>query len=207
MYRPRKSNVIFRFFSWYIDFIISKDFNSVQFNKLDVPQNASILLLANHFSWWDGFFMYYINKKQFKRNFHVLVSEHNYKKVRFLKYLGAFAAKKGGRDVLETLDFAATLLENPNNLVLFFPQGKLESNHLKSINFEKGVSRIVRNAKGNIQIVFAATFIDYFEDRKPTAISYLSIHKPVVYESLQVLKNAYNQHYRSALLKQTEKAV
>lgn len=207
MYNPRKSNIIIRFFSWYISFIIRKDFNSFQVNKVEIPADASILLLANHFSWWDGFLMYYINKKHFKKEFYVLVNEDNYLKVRFLKYLGAFAAKKGGRDVLQTLDFAATLLENPNNLLLFFPQGKLESNHLKSINFEKGVSRIARNGKSKVQIVFAATFIDYFEDRKPTAFSYLSVHKPAVYESLQVLKNAYNQHYRSALTKQTEKTV
>ena len=207
MYKPRKNNLILRFFSWYIDFIIGKDFSSFAFNNVDFSKESSVLLLSNHFSWWDGFLMYYINRKHFKKNFYVLVTEKNYTTVKFLKYLGAFASKKGGRSIIETLEFAESLLEEPDNLLLFFPQGKLKSNHLETIDFEKGVGRIVKTGKSNFQIIFASTFIDYFDQRKPTAYTSLSLHKQEIYESVQVLKNSYNQHYRSALKKQKEKTV
>lgn len=207
MHKPKENRLIFKFFSWYIGYIIGKDFSSFNFNKVDVESDNSILLLANHFSWWDGFLMFHVNKIVFKKKFHVLVNEENYLQVKFLKYLGAFASKTKGKDILETLDFASSLLDNPDNLVLFFPQGKLESNHVKTVSFEKGVGRLLKNGKNNVTVVFAATLIDYFENRKPTASTYLMVHNPPVYQSLQVLKGAYNQHYQSALIKQMEKAV
>ncbi|UKT64161.1 1-acyl-sn-glycerol-3-phosphate acyltransferase [Pedobacter mucosus] len=166
--------------------------------------DSSVLILANHFSWWDGFLLFYINKKVFKKQFHVLVNAENYMKVRFLRYLGAFAAENRGKDVLETLSYAGELLNNPENLILIFPQGKLYSNHLKSISFEKGVMQLINSSKKKINIVFAATFIDYFSKRKPSAYTYLQNWENEEYINLQVLKSAYNKHYDQSVVKQTQ---
>lgn len=204
MYQPRKNSFIFNFFSWYISFIIKKDFSSFDHESPAFKKETAILVLANHFSWWDGFFLFYINKKIFKKNFHVLVNANNYKKVGFLKYLGAFAAENKGKDVLETLNYAGKLLDNPSNLVLVFPQGKLFSNHVKSISFEKGVMQMINASQKKISIVFAATFIDYFSKRKPSAYTYLQNWESEEYISLQLLKSAYNKHYDHAVVKQTQ---
>jgi len=204
MYLPRKNNFIYRFFSWYIEYILKKDFVSLQYDKVDTNEDASILILANHFSWWDGFFIFYINKKLFRKQFHVLVNAENYSKVGFLKYLGAFAAKNSGRDVLEMLNYAAKLLEDQNNLVLVFPQGKLYSNHLKNITFEKGVMQIIKSCHKRFNIIFAATFVDYFSKRKPSAKTYLQHWESEEYMSLQLLKSAYNKHYDQSVVKQTQ---
>lgn len=204
MYQPRKNNLIFSFFSWYIQFIIKKDFTAFHFDSIETKSDASILILANHFSWWDGFFIFYLNKKVFKKQFHVLVNADNYNKVSFLKYLGAFAAEGKGKDVLDTLSYAGELLDDPNNLVLVFPQGKLYSNHLKSISFEKGVMQMINASKKKINIIFAATFIDYFAKRKPSACTYLQNWETEEYVSLQLLKSAYNKHYDQSVIKQTQ---
>ncbi|WP_246862702.1 1-acyl-sn-glycerol-3-phosphate acyltransferase [Pedobacter sp. KBS0701] len=196
--------MIFSFFSWYIQFIIKKDFASFQYDQMEVKPEASILVLANHFSWWDGFFLFYINKKVFKKQFHVLVNAENYNKVGFLRYLGAFAAENKGKDVLETLNYAGKLLDNPQNLVLVFPQGKLYSNHLKGISFEKGVMQMINASQKKISIFFAATFIDYFSKRKPSAYTYLQHWENEEYVSLQLLKSAYNKHYDQSVVKQTQ---
>lgn len=204
MYQPRKNNLIFSFFSWYIQFIIKKDFLAFKYGEVEIKQDAAILVLANHFSWWDGFFLFYINKKVFKKQFHVLVNAENYTKVGFLKYLGAFAAENKGKDVLETLNYAGKLLNNPENLVLVFPQGKLYSNHLKNISFEKGVMQMINASQKKINIIFAATFIDYFSKRKPSAYTYLQHWENEEYVSLQLLKSAYNKHYDQSVIKQTQ---
>ncbi|MFD2284512.1 glycerol acyltransferase [Pedobacter petrophilus] len=204
MYHPRKNNLIYRFFSWYIEYIIKKDFASLKYNNIDIKANASILILANHFSWWDGFFIFYINKKFFKKQFHVLVNAENYGKVGFLKYLGAFAAAHTGKDVLGMLNYAGQLLDDKNNLVLIFPQGKLHSNHLKNITFEKGVMQIIKSSQKRLNIIFAATFVDYFSTRKPTAHTYLQNWESEEYMSLQLLKSAYNKHYDQSVVKQTQ---
>lgn len=204
MYQPRKNTIIYKFFSWYIQYIIKKDFAAFNYDQIETKQDAALLVLANHFSWWDGFFIFYINKKFFKRQFHVLVNVENYKKVGFLKYLGAFAAENKGKDVLETLNYAGKLLNDPKNLVLVFPQGKLYSNHSRTINFKKGVMQMINSSQKKIDIVFAATFVDYFAKRKPTAQTYLQQWETEEYVSLQLLKSAYNKHYDQSVVKQTQ---
>ena len=204
MYEPRKNTIIYKFFSWYISFIIGKDFAAFKYDQVAIEKDASILVLANHFSWWDGFFIFYLNKLHFNKNFHVLVNAENYNKVTFLKYLGAFAAENRGKDVLETLSYAGKLLDDPKNLVLVFPQGKLHSNHLKTISFEKGVMQMIKSSKKKINVVFACALIDYFAKRKPTVYTYLQNWENEAYVSLQLLKSAYNKHYENSVIKQTK---
>ncbi|TDG37927.1 glycerol acyltransferase [Pedobacter changchengzhani] len=204
MYHPRKNKLIYRFFCWYIQYLIDKDFDAFNYNNLKPNQDASILILANHFSWWDGFFIFYINKKLFKKNFHVLVNEENFKKVGFLKYVGAFAAEHKGKDIIDMLSYAGKLLDDANNLVLVFPQGKLYSNHVKGITFEKGVMQMIKASTKKIDIIFSTTLIDYFAKRKPTANTYLQKWETEEYVSLQLLKSAYNKHYEQAVSKQTK---
>ncbi|RZJ40977.1 MAG: glycerol acyltransferase, partial [Chryseobacterium sp.] len=195
MYYPKKNSFIYNFFSWYIQFIIKKDFSKFKHDDAPINSDASILVLCNHFSWWDGFLIFYLNKKVFKKQFHVLVNAENYRKVGFLKYLGAFAPENKGKDVLETLAYAGKLLDDPQNLVLIFPQGKLHSNHEKNIKFEKGVMQVINSSQKKLNIIFAAIFIDYFSERKPSAYTYLQNWENEEYVSLQLLKSEYNKHY------------
>jgi hypothetical protein len=197
MHQSRKNSAVFSIFSWYIRYIISRDFSSHNFNKIDVNPNEAVLLLANHFSWWDGFLMFQLNKLLFKKEFHVLVAEEDYKTHWFLKYFGAFAAEHTGKDVVGTLIHAGQLLNDPNNLVLLFPQGKLYSAYVSSIAFEKGVMQVVNESKKKFQIVFAANVIDY-SARKPAVYTYLKPWEAEEYMSLQLLKREYNKHYDQA---------
>ena len=204
MYQSQKSPLIFKFFSWYVTYIIKKDFSSYNFNKLQIKENEAVLLLANHFSWWDGFLMFYLNKKLFKKQFHVLVTKEDYEKLWFLKYLGAFAAETKGKDVVQTLTYAGSLLDDPDNLVLMFPQGKLYTSYIGSISFEKGVMQVVNASRKKFQTIFSANLTDYFGGRKPEARSYLTTWEAEEYVSLQLLKSEYNKHYGYAVKSQSK---
>jgi hypothetical protein len=96
------------------------------------------------------------------------------------------------------------LLDNPDNLVLIFPQGELYSSHSVSIQFEKGVNRIIASSKKQFQYVFAAILTDYFDRRKPSIKIYLEHWEAQEYNSLQIIKSAYNKHYEQALKQQME---
>jgi hypothetical protein len=199
MYLPRKSPVLFKIFSWYIDQLIKRDFASYNFNRIPVKGDEAILLLSNHFSWWDGFLMFQLNRKSFNKKFYVLVTADDYEKYWYLKFLGAFAAVNKGKDVVETLTYAGGLLDDPDNLVLVFPQGKLYSSYTNSIVFEKGVMQIINASKKKFQIVFAATLTDYFDRRKPSIKTSLRNWEAEEYVSLQLLKSEYNKHYEQAI--------
>ncbi|KHJ37557.1 2-acyl-glycerophospho-ethanolamine acyltransferase [Pedobacter glucosidilyticus] len=204
MVTPKENRLIYRFFSWYIQYIIKKDFSSFSFNKIEVDKDKAILLLANHCSWWDGFLLFYLNKIYLKKKFHVMIVEDTAKKVWFMKYLGAFSVQKQSRSVVNSLQYAAQLLENPNNLVLIFPQGQLFSNHVSSIGFEKGLLHIVQNTSKKFQYLFAVSLFDYFQNRKPSVSIYLKEWQAQEYTSLQVIKNEFNKHYDDAKSQQSK---
>ena len=193
-----RKKIVVRFFTWYISRIIANDFSSFTFNKVDVDKSKAILLVANHFSWWDGFLMYQLNRLVFKKNFHVLVTEKNYKNVGFLKYLGAFPVKKKSRSMMESLNYAGGLLNDQKNLVLVFPQGRLFSNHVEEVRFEKGLMYIVNASQKNFQYLLSASFVDYFEKRKPSVTCYLRTCNGAEFASIDSIKTAYNNHYETS---------
>lgn len=203
MLEPRQNKLVFQFFSWYIKRIIRSDFKELKFNRTEFSKDQAILLLANHSSWWDGFLMFQINRLYFKKKFYVMITEENYRKVWFLKYLGSFSVKKNSRSAIETLEYAGKLLNNPDNLVLIFPQGKLYSGHVDEIQFQKGLINLINSSNRKFQYIFAASFIDYFEYRKPILTCYLQEWKGAEFTSLQLIKSAYNKHYETSRLKQT----
>lgn len=206
MHKSHKNSVVFGFFSWYIRFIIKRDFSAYAFNNFRIKKEEAVLLLANHFSWWDGFLMFQLNRLLFKKEFHVLVTSEDYKKHWFLKYVGAFAGAGKGKDVVETLLYAGELLNDPNNLVLVFPQGRLYSVYNNNIAFEKGVMQLVNASKKKFQIIFAANLVD-FSARKPKVQTYLDSWEAEEYMSLQLLKSEYNKHYAEAVKTQNKVAV
>ncbi len=207
MLEPRKNWIIFKFFSWYINRIIKSDFQELKFNKISIDQSKSILLIANHFSWWDGFVLFQINRLYFRKNFHVMITQENYQKVWFMKYLGSFSVKKNSRSIIETLEYAGHLLDDPKNLVLIFPQGKLYSGHVEQIQFEKGLMNLINVSSKTFQYIFAASFTDYFENRKPTINCFLQEWEGAEFTSLQLIKSAFNKHYELSRQNQTAAAV
>ncbi len=206
MHYPRKNGLISKFYSWYFGYLFKSNFSKFNYNKLTFKEDRAILVLANRFSWWDGFMLFQLNKKIFKRQFHVLVTSSDYQNVSYLKYFGAFAPENKGKDVIETLTYAGFLLDDPKNLVLIFPQGKIKSSHSHSVSFEKGVVQVINASKKNFQLVFSVILTDYFNKQKPEADAYLHKWQAEEYISLQLLKSEYNKHYVNAISKQSQKA-
>ncbi len=150
--------------------------------------------------------MFHLNKVVFKKEFHVLVTKEDYQRQRYLKYLGAFASEPKGKDVFETLTYAGQLLDDPKNLVLLFPQGRLYSSYVNNISFEKEVMHLINASKKKFQMVFSATLTNCFGKRKPKMKSYLCTWEAEEYISLQLLKREYNKHYTEAVHKQIKKS-
>jgi 1-acyl-sn-glycerol-3-phosphate acyltransferase len=203
MIYPKNNRFIRAFFHRYIGYIIKKNFQAFQFNTVSVNPDKSVLLLANHFGWWDGFLLYWLNYKLFKKKFHIMILEDTVKKVFFLKYMGAFSVVKNSRSMLESLNYAAELLHDPQNLVLIFPQARLYSNFVDDLHVERGLLKVMKQAAGQFQYMFAATFIEYFQHQKPTIYSYVQPY-PNEISTMEELKGRFQQHYHSAKQQQTQ---
>ncbi len=107
--------------------------------------------------------------------------------------------------MLESLNYAAELLNQPGNLLLMFPQGKLYSNFVNRVHFEQGLLKIMKKAEGKFQLLFAATFIQYLKHKKPSVTVYLKTEDERYSDkSIDELQSAYQQHYDAGKLQQTE---
>lgn len=203
MIYPKNNRFIRAFFHRYIGYIIGRNFQAFQFNAIQVAPDKSILLLANHFGWWDGFLLYWLNYKLFKKKFHIMILEDTVRKVFFLKYMGAFSVVKNSRSMLESLNYAADLLNDPQNLVLIFPQARLYSNFVDDLHVERGLLKVMKQAAGKFQCIFAATFIEYFQFKKPTIYTYVQPHEHAI-NTIEELKHGFQQHYHSAKQQQIQ---
>ena len=199
----KKNIFINRIIHYYVKWIVARQFHEVLFNNVEIDKNKSVLLIANHFSFWDGLILYCVTQTLLKKQYHVMVEEKTVHMLQYLKFAGAFSINKKSRDIIESLDYAARLLDDPQNMVLIFPQGKLFSNYVEDVHFDKGVLRIMKKAQGKYRLIFASTFIQYFKHKKSTATVYLKSDNNN-YTTITELKEAYQQHYSSSKLLQTE---
>lgn len=202
MLTPKDSSLAKRFWDWYIHRIIHKDFQGIETNdSFPVYPHKSLLVLANHFSWWDGFFLWQLNRGVFNKKYHVMMLEQELLKNKFLRTAGAFSIDRSNmRKAVESLNYAADLLETPSNMVLMFPQGQIESQHVKKPTFRSGVIRIAKKVKTPVQILFCINTIDYLSERKPTIYSHLKEYDGPI--ELEEMRKAFHSHYLDCQHKQ-----
>ena len=167
-----------------------------------IPENQSILLLQNHFSWWDGYWSYLLCQKTFKRKFHVMMLEEQLSKRLFLHRCGFFSVKKNSREALDSLSYSSDLLKNPKNLVAIYPTGKFLTQHQQIMPFQKGIERIIKGETQHIAIVLAVFLIDYFGYAKPEIRIYLENYSGE--RTAKDIENAYHSFYQTCISKQTE---
>jgi 1-acyl-sn-glycerol-3-phosphate acyltransferase len=205
------------FFGFYVKLSIYFHFNSVSLIKIDEnnsidnlrvypffsfsskpkvskPSNRPLLLLCNHYSWWDGLLVYVWNKHYVGKKFKVMTLRKTLIFNRTLNYIGGYSVNPGHRSVLKSLQYTLQLLENPKNLVLIFPQGEISSNHIEKVKFQPGIKRIYDQINEEVEIVFMAGFIDYFGKRKPDIKLYVSTFIGV--KGMINLEEEYNRFYK-----------
>jgi hypothetical protein len=156
---------------------IRRNFHEVKIFGDIEERNLPMLIIANHFSWWDGIFVNYVNMKRFKRRFHFMMLEEQLEVYKFFRKLGGYSIKKNSRTMIETIRYTRELLKHKSNLVLMFPQGEIQSLYHSGFTFEQGIDRIVNKPDNEVQLLFIANLVDYFSHSKPTLYAYLREYK------------------------------
>ncbi len=164
---------LYAFFSGYGNWRIRRNFSPVVVSGEFHDAGKPILLLSNHLSWWDGLWANYLTRKVFRRKFYFMMLEEQLEKNPFFKYTGGYPVRKNTRQALESLNYTLELLTSPGNLVLLFPQGKIESLYTTDFHFERGVDLVLRRAGDSIQVIFLACLVDYFSKAKPGLYLYI----------------------------------
>lgn len=200
MIKGRHHWFLYPFFVWYGWMRMKRHFKKIHIAGKALENELSILLISNHFSWWDGFFIASLNKKKFHKKFHVMMLEDQLKKNWFFQYTGAFSVRKNSKSIIESLTYATELLQNPGNLITYFPQGQFESVNQEKLHFEKGVEWLLKNLKNEVQVIFVANQVDYFESAKPHLFMHFETYD-YRGKNLREIEDDYNAFYHSSALK------
>lgn len=196
--------IVYPFFKFYTKWKILRNFESVNFSGDYFEKGLPLLLIANHISWWDGFWVNYLNQKLFKRKFYFMMLEEQLNKYAFFKKTGGYSVKKGNRSILESIHYTAEILKDAGNAVLLFPQGEIQSVYESSFKFEKGIEKVLEAVENPMQIIFVVNMIDYFSGPKPGLYIYHREYADSNYKAA-TLQNEYNSFYHSCISEQQKK--
>lgn len=148
MLEANKSKLFEKIFAIYNRNLLKRRFNSLSVSGLDnfgkKEHNFPLLIYANHSSWWDGLVIFQILRK-FDFESYVMMEEKQLKNLRLFRKLGAFSViRENPREALKSVKYAVAILKKDSkNLVLIFPQGKIEPNDIRPIKFFNGISKIL----------------------------------------------------------------
>ena len=157
-------------FNLYIDKQFKKHFNGFKIvNQLPlIEKDKSLIILPNHFSWWDGFLIDYINRKLINRKFYILMLEEQLNRYWFFQKLGAFSINQNNpKSIIETSLYFKQLLKFNNSLISFYIQGKIEPFGYENITIKNGIKIFIKGNEQNTQLLPISFKFQYYEDKKP----------------------------------------
>ena len=204
MIEARQNKLYLGFISWYSRQLMKWHFKSIRIEGKHTISDAPILAISNHFSWWDGFIVQYLNQKKFRKNFYFMMLEEQLKKRMFLNKCGGFSVSKQPRELLESINHAAELLADNNNLVLIFPQGRIETKYRYPFVFERGIEEILKRTNSRVQILFIANVIDYFSHSNPSLFIYFQQADLGDLPVKARIEEAYNAFFSNCIAQQKE---
>lgn len=193
---------VYPFFQHYTRFLLKMKFHKVRISGEFTDENKPILLIANHVSWWDGFWAMYLNLSRLNRTFYFMMQENQLLKFKFFNKTGAFSVNKNSREIIQSLKYAASILEDKRNMLLMYPQGKIQTIYDNKFNFEKGIERILLEKNGKIQLVFSVNLIDYFSQPKPSLYIYVETYNGQF--SKDAIQLSYNEFYQNCVNNQKQ---
>ena len=179
-------------------------FNKMIINDIEIKPGHSYILMCNHFGFLDGLLAFYLcNKLLYKQNamrkLYIMSVKKQMEKKWWLQYLGSFSVDPGRRSIIESFEYAAEMLSQPGNLLLYYPQGELESLAIRHVKFDEGIYEIASRVKGNCQLLWSSNLIEYFESIKPSAYFNLLDCGTTSDFDFETLKEKVNQFHKTAI--------
>ena len=200
MLKANHTFFVSKFIKFFSIWKTNRSFHSVNIDDFIDDKSKPMILIANHFSWWDGFWMNYLNSKRFNRKFYFMMLEDQLEKRKFLLKCGGFSVNKSSKNLIETINYTIDLLKDNSNLVLIFPQGKIQTLYTQKFEFEKGIEHILKRNKSDVQIIFSANMIDYYSYEKPSLFIYLKKYDSLDY-SVDSIESSYNSFFSECIAK------
>ena len=157
-------------FQPYLTWVFKRHFHAIQLLGAlpEIPSHLPLLLLPNHSTWWDGFFVYLLNKRIFRRTAYLMMLEEQLSKYRFFAKIGAYSIEpKHRQGIFESLEYTVKLLNQGTPLVSVFPQGQLLPWHTRPLGYKRGVEWILREYGKPVAVLPLAIRTEFLGEKRP----------------------------------------
>ncbi|MCS7053757.1 MAG: lysophospholipid acyltransferase family protein [Ignavibacterium sp.] len=186
-------------FNIYLNRLLKKYFNEfiIIGETPIIDSNKSLMILPNHFSWWDGFFIYKVIKNFTDKSFHIMMLETQLKRYWFFQKLGAYSINQNNpKSVIESLNYTIELLNDKSNLTVIYPQGEIQPQEEKNIIFNKGVNFICEKSKSDFQILPVAFRIIYTNKKLPYVLYKFGemISSSIAKKNINIIKSNFESN-------------
>lgn len=130
MIESRRKEIFFRFVLLWVRRAMRRHFHAVYLEGLEnltrLPLAQPVIIVANHHSWWDGFFAVLLAGETPGRPTYLAQEEQHLRRYLFFCYAGVFGIDLTSPGAsLPGLRYALRLLRRPRSVVWIFPEGKL----------------------------------------------------------------------------------
>jgi 1-acyl-sn-glycerol-3-phosphate acyltransferase len=183
-------------FDIYLKRLFKKSFYDFRIinNLPQIDESKSTIVTPNHFSWWDGFFVYWLNKKTLNKKLYVMMLEEQLKKYWFFKKLGCYSIDlNDNKKVIASLKYTLALMPKNKNLITIYPQGEIESYEQRPLKLRDGIGFLTRKSESDFQIMPLAFKIHYAKQRLPIVYARFGkvINSKVVADKPQLFKDEF----------------
>jgi hypothetical protein len=173
-----KHNKLAKFlFDFYLQRLLKSSFDNFYINESfpEVDKSKGLLVTPNHFSWWDGFFIYWVLNKKLNRKIYIMMLEDQLKKYWFFNYLGCYSINlQDVKSSVSSLRYTLDILSDNRNVVVIYPQGEIQPYEKRPIELKGGIDFLANKTENDFLILAAAFKIHYSEKRLPTVYSAFS---------------------------------
>lgn len=167
MTKSDKSPLFDALFWRYILRLLRRHFNSVRVAFEEPLPEGPHLFFANHHTWWDGFFIYALNRLCLHSDVHVMMGEDQFRRFSFFRKLGVFSINpKSTSDLRAAFAYSIEILQSsPRASLWIFPSGEMTP-FGSPVEYKDGFARIAVQA-GGVSLVPAAFRVEYCEKQLP----------------------------------------
>jgi 1-acyl-sn-glycerol-3-phosphate acyltransferase len=157
----------------YVSWLFKRHFHAIHLlgSSPEIDSKLPLLLAPNHSTWWDGFFIYLLNKKLFHRQPYLMMLENQLSRYKFFARLGAFSINpKSTGSVKVALRYSVNVLQEsitPRPMLCIFPQGELLPWHMRPLNYKNGLEIILNRYRGSVNLLPLAIKAEFLTEQLP----------------------------------------
>lgn len=158
-------------FQPYLSWLFKRNFHEIRLlgTQPEIPDDLPLLLLPNHSTWWDGFFVYLLNKRVFRRTTYLMMLEAQLTKYKFFAKIGAYSIEpENRRSAIESLEYTVELLEQEMSLVTIFPQGELLPWYTRPLGYKRGVEWVLQKHGKPVTVLPLAIRTEFLGEKRPS---------------------------------------